>query len=146
MGFTPPLTPAWTGSWSLTVGPLGPLVKFDQSPPASFLLWPNRGGAPAIDAGDWRLLAGSRGQGWIHQHRPVLPGVVGSAWVEGVAGGELRGGGGFGGFRGSGYGGSWPCLRGWAAPHDRGEEDGGAGWMREGLFATNGTGVRRRPN
>ena len=64
--------------------------------PASFLLWPNRGGAPVIVAGDWRLLAGSGGQGWIHGSRAVLLVVEGAVGVKGVAGGELRGGGGFG--------------------------------------------------
>ena len=42
---------------SLPVGPLGPLVRFDQSP-ASFLLCPSGGGAPAIAVGERRLLAG----------------------------------------------------------------------------------------
>ena len=95
MGFTPPLTPAWTGSWSLTVGPLGPLVRFDQSP-ASFLLCPSGGGAPAIAVDERRLPAGFRGRGWIRWSRAVLPVVERLAGAKGVAGGELRGGGGFG--------------------------------------------------
>ena len=49
-----------------------------------------------INAGERRLPAGSRGSGWICKTGAVLPVVVGSAGVEGVAGGELRGGGGFG--------------------------------------------------
>ena len=49
-----------------------------------------------IVAGDWRLLAGSRGQGWIRQSRAVLPLDNRLAGTKGVAGGELRGGGGFG--------------------------------------------------
>ena len=58
--------------------------------PASFFLWPNRGGAPAIDAGERRLPTGPRGQGWIRQSRAVLPVVERLAGMEGVAGGELR--------------------------------------------------------
>ena len=42
------------------------------------------------------LPAGSRESGWIRKTGAVLPVVVGSAGVEGVAGGELQGGGGFG--------------------------------------------------
>ena len=59
------------------------------------------------------------------------------AGVEGIAGGELRGGGGFG--RIWGFGLRWfPVeLRGWAALHDQGESGGGAGWTREGLLTTN---------
>ena len=52
--------------------------------------------APAINAGEWLLPSGSRETGWIRKTGAVLPVVVGSAGVEGVAGGELRGGGGFG--------------------------------------------------
>ena len=37
-GFTPPLNPRGPTRGSLTVGPLGPLVRFDQSSPPSFLL------------------------------------------------------------------------------------------------------------
>ena len=49
-----------------------------------------------INAGERRLPVGSRGTGWIRKTGEVLLVVVGSAGVEGVAGGELRGGGGFG--------------------------------------------------
>ena len=49
-----------------------------------------------IFAGGRWLLGGIRGHGWIRQLRADLPVVAGSAGVEGVAGGELRGGGGFG--------------------------------------------------
>ena len=86
---------------SLAVGPLGPLVRFDQSP-ASFLLCPSRGGAPTINAGERRLPTRFRGQGWIRQSRAVLPLVARQVGTKGVASGELRGGGGFGriwGFR-----------------------------------------------
>src|SRR4051812_3993672 len=136
MGFTPPLTPAWTGSWSLAVGPLGPLVRFDQSPPASFLLWPNRGGAPAIDAGDWRLLAGSGGQGWIRQPRAVLPVVARSVGVEGVAGGELRGGRQLREYWGFGLRWCSSEFEVLGGLQDRGETGGGVGWTGEGLAAT----------
>ena len=53
-----------------------------------------------IDAGERRLPTGPRGQGWIRQSRAVLPVVARLAGVEGVTGGELRGGGGFGRFWG----------------------------------------------
>ena len=77
------------------MGPGGPLVRFDQSSPSSFSV-PGRGEATAIVAGERRLPAGSRGSGWIRETEAVLPVVAGSPEVEGVAGGELRGGGGFG--------------------------------------------------
>jgi len=48
-----------------------------------------------INAGERRLPVCSRGTGWIRKTGAVLPMVVGSAGVEGVTGGELRGGGGF---------------------------------------------------
>ena len=53
-----------------------------------------------IDAGERRLPTGPRGQGWIRQSRAVLPVVARVAGGEGVTGGELRGGGGFGRFWG----------------------------------------------
>ena len=49
-----------------------------------------------INASEWLLPAGSRESGWIRKTGAVLPVVVGSAGVEGVADGELRGGGGLG--------------------------------------------------
>ena len=49
-----------------------------------------------INAGERRLPVGSRGSGWIRKTGTVLPVVVGSAGVEGIAGDELRGGGSFG--------------------------------------------------
>jgi hypothetical protein len=94
--FTLSLKPARAGSGSLTVGPLGPLVRFDQSSSAFPLLWPNGGGAPAILVGERRLLEDIRGQGWIRQSRAILPVVARLVGVEGVAGSELRGGDGFG--------------------------------------------------
>ena len=79
------------------MGPGGPLVRFAYFFfPPSFSV-PSGGGAPAIVAGDWRLLAGPRGRGWIRHSRAVLPVVARPVGMEGVAGGELRGGGGFGG-------------------------------------------------
>ena len=74
----------------------------------------------------------------------VLPVVVGSAGVEGIAGDELRGGGSFGSNGGLGYGGSGLRLRGWAAPHGRGESHGGTGWTGGARVATEWTGGRRR--
>ena len=64
------------------------------SPLSLLFLCPNGGEAPAINAGEWRLPADSKGSGWIRKTGAVLPVVVGSVGVEGVAGGELRGGGG----------------------------------------------------
>ena len=49
-----------------------------------------------IDACEWLLPVGSRESRWIRKTEAVLPVVVGSARVEGVADGEFRGGGGFG--------------------------------------------------
>ena len=49
-----------------------------------------------INAGERRFPAGSRGSGWIRKTGAVLTVVEGSAGVEGVADGELRGGGGLG--------------------------------------------------
>ena len=87
----PPLNPRGPARGSLTVGPLGPLVRFDQSP-ASFLLWPSIGGAPAIAVDERRLPTGSRGQGWIRQSRAVLSVVEGLTGTKGVTGGELHDG------------------------------------------------------
>ena len=53
-----------------------------------------------IVAGSWRLLAGPRGWGWIRHSRAVLPVVARQVGTEGVAGGELLGGGGPGSFWG----------------------------------------------
>ena len=44
-----------------------------------------------INAGERQLPVGSRGLGWIRKTGAVLPVVVGSAGVEGVTEGELRG-------------------------------------------------------
>ena len=49
-----------------------------------------------INAGERRLPVGSRGSGWIRKTGAVLPVVEEVTGMEGVAGGELRGGGGFG--------------------------------------------------
>ena len=62
---------------SLTVGPPGPLVMFDQSPRVVSLLCPNRGEATAIVAGERRLPAGSRRSGWIRETEVVLLVVAG---------------------------------------------------------------------
>ena len=47
---------------------------------------------------------------------------------------------------GLGSGGFRSRLRCWAAPQDHGESNGGAGRVGEVMFATSGTGGRRRPN
>ena len=89
----PPLTIRGGGAASLTVGLSGPLVRFDQSP-SLFSLWPNRGG----DSCDrHRRTAVPRGQLRAGMDPALLGGPSGGhrvAEVEGVAGGELRGGGG----------------------------------------------------
>ena len=55
-----------------------------------------------IVAGDWHLLAGPRGRGWIRHPKAVLPVVARPEGTEGAAGGELLGGGGLGSFWGAG--------------------------------------------
>ena len=60
-GITPSLNPTWTGTGSLTVGPEGPLVRFDQSiPPSSYSARtearqrrssPANGGSPRVPEG-----------------------------------------------------------------------------------------------
>ena len=100
--------------------------------------------APAINAGERRLPTGSRGLGWIRKTGAVLPVVVGSAGVEGIAGDELRGGLSFGSNVGLGYGGSGLRLRGWAAPHGREESHGGTSWTGGARVATEWDGGRRR--
>ena len=64
--------------------------------PSFLFLRPNGGEATAIDTGEWLLPAGSKESRWIRKTGAVLSVVVGSAGVEGVADGELRGGGGLG--------------------------------------------------
>ena len=58
---------------------------------------PSGGGAPAIVAGVWLFLVGPRGWGWIRETKAVFLVIVGLTGVEEVVGGELRGGGSFGG-------------------------------------------------
>ena len=70
------------------------------SPISLLFLCPSGGGTPANDAGERRLFAGSGGQGWIPGSRAVFLVVARQVGTEGVAGGELRGGGGFGWFGG----------------------------------------------
>ena len=72
--------------------------------------------------------------------------VAGSSEVGGVAGGELRGRGGYGGEVLLCSGGRRPKLVSWAAPQGLGETTGGAGWAKEWLAAMNFTGAWRRPN
>ena len=60
--------------------------------PSFSSLLPDGSGAPAIASDERRLLEGIRGRGWTGQTEAVLLVVAGSSEVEGVAGGELRGG------------------------------------------------------
>ena len=55
-----------------------------------------------IITGDWLLLAGPRGRGWIRHSMAVLPVVARPEGTEGAAGGKLLGGGGLGSFWGPG--------------------------------------------
>ena len=73
------------------MGPTGPPVMFDWS---NCLLPPSPDGdeAPAIFAGERRLLEGVRVQGWIRGVGAVLPIVEEVTEVEECAGDELRGG------------------------------------------------------
>ena len=91
LGFTLPLKPAWVVAGSLTVGPSGPLVRFDQSPAPSFSsgraeaelrrLPPTNGGSPRdSEAGMDPPVQGGP---------PAAERVMGT---KGVAGGELHGG------------------------------------------------------
>ena len=50
-----------------------------------------------IAVNERQLLMGTRGRGWNGQTGVVLLVVAGSSEVEGIAGGELRGGEGYGG-------------------------------------------------
>ena len=87
---TPSLNPSWTGTGSLTVGPEGPLVRFDQSPPSSFSV-PSGGGTPAIAAGDWRFRSRNRSHPRVQGVEAVPSVGVTVSGVDGVVGGELRG-------------------------------------------------------
>ena len=65
--------------------------------PSFSSLLPDGSEAPAIAVDERQYLTGIQGRGWNGQTEAVLWVVVGSAEVEGVAGGELRGGEGYGG-------------------------------------------------
>jgi hypothetical protein len=145
-GITPPLKPARAGSGSLTVGPLGPLVRFDQSPapPSSSgraeaglrRSTPANGGSLRGSEGGDGSASPGRSSRWLLGPRGWRESPAASSAADGVSGG----------FGVSSYGGSWSRLRGWAAPQGRGEEDGGTGWAGEALLATHGIGSWRRPN
>ena len=73
------------------MGPEGPLVRFDQSPPSSFSV-PSGGGTPAIAAGDWRLRSRNRSHPRVQGVEAVPRVGVTVSGADGVIGGELRGG------------------------------------------------------
>ena len=130
----------------MTVGPLGPLVRFDQSPTpssssvrakAGFRRSPStNGGSPRASEGRDGSAGPGRSSQWSLGSRGWRESPAASFAAEVASGG----------FGDSRYGGSPSKLRVWAAPQDRGEEDGGSGWAREALLATNWTGGRRPPN
>ena len=72
MGLTPSLKTRGGGAGSLTVGPRGPLVRFDQSPLPPFPL-PERRRDSTIAIDERRFPVGFWGRGWIRQSRAVLP-------------------------------------------------------------------------
>ena len=122
----PPLNPRGPARGSLTVGPLGPLVRFDQSPPPPSSPGRTEAGlrrsTPANDGssrgpegGDGSTKPG-RSSRWSRRWR---------GWRESPAASSAADGS-FGRFGALAYGGSPTQLRVWAAPHGRGEEDGGA--------------------
>ena len=142
----PPLNPRGPARGSLTVGPLGPLVRFDQSPPPPSSSGrteaglrrstpANGGSSRGPEGGDGSARPG-RSSRWSRRWR---------GWRESPAASSAADGS-FGRFGALAYGGSPTQLRVWAAPHGRGEEDGGTGGTGEALLATYGTGVWRRPN
>ena len=66
-------------------------------PPSPSSSLPDGSGAPAIAGDERRLPKGIRGQGWVSQTEAVLSVGVRQVGTEEVTGGELRGGGGYGG-------------------------------------------------
>jgi len=135
--------PAWTARGSLTVGPGGPLVRFDQSP-FPLLPLPERG----RDSGDrrWRLASprGAPRAGWIRHSRAVLrwsPGRRGRRELPTASSSVEVASGAFGG---RGYGGSRAGLRCWAAPRDHGDSNGGTSLTGGARVVTEWTGGRRR--
>ena len=111
-GFTPPLTPAWTGAGSLTVGPGGPLVRFDRSPPP-----PSSSGR--MEAGLWRSTPAIGGSSRAPEGRDGSASLGQSSWWsrgwwgwrESPAA-SFEADGGFGRVGASRYGGSRASLRG----------------------------------
>ena len=65
-------------------------------PPSPSSSLPDGSRTPAIAGDERRLLEGICGREWNGKTEAVLGVVDGSAEVDGVAGGELRGGGGYG--------------------------------------------------
>ena len=79
------------GLWSLTVGPPGPLVRFDPVHARAYS-WQSGGGAPAELAGErWRRLR-SRGHRCVQEGEAVRPVLSVVAGMDGVAGDEVLGG------------------------------------------------------
>ena len=65
--------------------------------PSYSSLLPDGSGAPAIAVDERQRLTGIHGRGWNGQTEAVLWVVAGPSEVEEIAGGELRGGEGYGG-------------------------------------------------
>ena len=65
--------------------------------PSFSSLLPDGSGAPAIAVDERQRHTGIQERGWNGQTGAVPLVVAGSSEVEGIAGGELRGGGGYGG-------------------------------------------------
>ena len=65
--------------------------------PSFSSLLPDGSGAPAVAVDERQRLTGIQGRGWNGQTEAVLWVVAGPSEVGGVAGGELRDGGGYGG-------------------------------------------------
>ena len=79
--------------WVTDSGSRGPTGQVRPFLPSFSSLLPDGSGAPAIVGDGRRLLEGICGREWNGKTEAVLGVVDGSAEVEGVAGGELRGGG-----------------------------------------------------
>ena len=124
------------------MGPGGPLVRFDRSPPPPSSSGrteaglrrstpANGGSSRGPEGGDGSARPG-RSSRWSRRWRGRRESPAASAAVDG----------GFGRIWGLGYGGSRSSLRGGVAPQGLGESNGGAGWTGEVLLATQGTGAR----
>ena len=108
-GITPSLNPTWTGTGSLTVGPEGPLVRFDQSiPPSSSSARmearqrrspPANGGSPRVPEGldgsarlrrSFRWSLGRRGWKESSAVSFAAEGGFGAKWLRGGGGSRSK--------------------------------------------------------